>query len=1209
MLCAFFHSNLQKISLSFQGRYIFLWIGPAAIRNAGNKKEQEIMKPVRSAADGLISYLIIILVSSSIPFLSVETAQTQTEKTETIAVDTPETDLPDLEEVENLIEQVEASTTLSSEQKEQITQICNQTVEKLKTLGDWKKSLRELENQIQKAQDKQESLREELSLAVEYKTPTLQEAYTLSQLEELYANAEMALAGIRKEYDEVVQEIQKISERRKSIPEALTAAKTRLADITSELEQSNASDEIAEMKTARQYLLLTRKSIAETEIKFYELALQTRDIRNDWLMMRRDLASRHLNQAEKQALFYRDAVNQSRREEAEKAAAKAFEAQKEAVSLHPRVHEIAVQNAAYAEERTGPNGIAAKIESTLESIESVQKTVARLKEEFNSVKKRVDVAGVTTSLGFYLVHKRAGLPNTRRHLRNIRERQNDIVNVQLRLMELEEERAELADLNAQAEEIMMELRIQDQETADQIKEWVLEHLRDKKNYLDALIRDYNSYFSNLIDLDSLENQLISEAENYKNFIDENILWVRSTKPLNAKDIRRAWEALRWLFNPDPWAYCLKRLFAPDFFKFSLYLVMLFALLVWIRFQPVLNKTLTNTGQNPGDSDIIPFKNTLFALFLTLMIALTWPLLLLISGLLLSIPLNCPDSVKAVSTGIIQTSLIFFFLQALRQFLRPGGIAERHFNWNSEIIKTLRQNLRIFTTILLPLSILLLSMSAQFNENFESSLGRLTYLAVMLLMSIFSYRLFHPAGVIGSFLLKNEDSWLYRLRYIIFLLIFTPPVFLIIAAVLGYYYTSQDLATRLAFNYSFLVLALPAYCFGLRWYEIHFKKISRRPDVSMLKTGEPKKRPEPDGITVKDSNALDIDKSRTHTHRFLNILIIGSILLVSGLIWSDVLPALGMLNRVHLWSYTAEVAEKITGTDGASSIQTVEEQAYVTLADIFISILIIVLTFAASRHLPLAMDSLLLIQLPFDSGSRYAIRTVTKYLLVLCGFIIILRYIGISWTSVSMVAAAVTVGLGFGLQEIFANFISGLIILFEQPIRVSDVITIGDITGEVTKIQIRATTIRTWEKKELVVPNKEFITGKLVNWTLSDSTLRLEFNVGIAYGSDVQKACDVLLRIVRHNFRVLSNPEPYVVFESFGDNALQLSLRAFIDFSLGDLLKTRHEINSAIDSSFKKEGIEIAFPQRDIHIRTVKDGIKPFRIEMNEKNERKDDYES
>jgi potassium efflux system protein len=164
----------------------------------------------------------------------------------------------------------------------------------------------------------------------------------------------------------------------------------------------------------------------------------------------------------------------------------------------------------------------------------------------------------------------------------------------------------------------------------------------------------------------------------------------------------------------------------------------------------------------------------------------------------------------------------------------------------------------------------------------------------------------------------------------------------------------------------------------------------------------------------------------------------------------------------------------------------------------------------------------------------------------------------------------------------ANFISGLIILFERPVRVGDVVTIGDVTGSVLKIRIRATTIRNWDKQELLVPNKELITGRLLNWTLSDNINRVVITVGVDYGADVPRALALLDEVAKEHTRVLEDPAPLITFEGFGDNALNLVLRCYLE-SVDERLTTTSELNQHINEKFRAAGISIAFPQRDVHL--------------------------
>jgi potassium efflux system protein len=303
-----------------------------------------------------------------------------------------------------------------------------------------------------------------------------------------------------------------------------------------------------------------------------------------------------------------------------------------------------------------------------------------------------------------------------------------------------------------------------------------------------------------------------------------------------------------------------------------------------------------------------------------------------------------------------------------------------------------------------------------------------------------------------------------------------------------------------------------------------------------------------------------------TRRLVRSLVAFGMLVGLWVIWADVLPALRVLREYDIWTYS----------DGT----------IMTLADVAAALLVTVVTVLAAQNLPGLLEVAVLQHLPLAAGVRFAITTVSRYLITIAGIVVAFALIGIGWSKVQWLAAAVTVGLGFGLQEIFANFVSGLIILFERPMRVGDVVSVGETTGYVTRIRIRATTITDWDRKELIVPNKEFVTGRLVNWSLSDDLLRLTLEVGIAYGSDTSLATDLLLKCVHVSPDVLEDPPPSAYFDRFGDSALIFKLRFYIA-GVRQWLVVRDRIHRAVDEAFRANGIEISFPQRDLHIRTMR----------------------
>jgi potassium efflux system protein len=317
----------------------------------------------------------------------------------------------------------------------------------------------------------------------------------------------------------------------------------------------------------------------------------------------------------------------------------------------------------------------------------------------------------------------------------------------------------------------------------------------------------------------------------------------------------------------------------------------------------------------------------------------------------------------------------------------------------------------------------------------------------------------------------------------------------------------------------------------------------------------------------------------------------------------VVTAFGILREVDLWQTTQEVSRTVTDAAGETKVQTVEEFRAVTLADLLLAVVILLMTAVATTSVPGLLQVALRQRFGLGTGERVAISTIVQYTLGLIGAGFIFKIIGVGWGDIQWLVAALGLGIGFGLQEIVANFISGLILLFERPIRVGDVVTVGDVNGCVSKIRIRATSITGWDRKELVVPNKEFVTGRLVNWTLSDSILRVDIPVGIAYGSDTEKAKKRLLEVAKENKHVLRDPPSSALFIGFGASSLDFELRAHTKVDMW--LSVRDELNMAIDKAFREAGIEIAFPQRDIHIKSVEDAVRIAAKEQEEKTKQED----
>ena len=544
---------------------------------------------------------------------------------------------------------------------------------------------------------------------------------------------------------------------------------------------------------------------------------------------------------------------------------------------------------------------------------------------------------------------------------------------------------------------------------------------------------------------------------------------------------------------------------------------------------------------------------------------------------------------AVAAGLARTGLSFLGIEIVRQLCRKGGPGVVYLGWSERAAATLRRTLASLATLLLPAMFVVATLDAQTNEAWKNGLGRIAFVFSLIVLGTFARRLAQPAaGVLEGLGMRSRARWFHRLRGVLPTLVVVPLALLAVFAAAGYGFAAVHLARKLEATVWAGLSLLIVDTLALRWMIAARRQLALRQAHEARAAADARKAEGAPGGAAEtapvEEPAVDISTVNAQTRRLMRSFVILGAGLWLWMIWNDVLPALRVFDRIELWSVSRQVAEKVSA-NGSVSFRTVTSNVPITLADLLEALIIMVMTVVAGRNLPGFLEFTVLQRLPLEAGVRYALTSVSRYLISVIGCVLAFASVGVSWAQVQWLVAAMTVGLGFGLQEIFANFVSGLIILLERPIRVGDTVTLGGVSGTVARIRIRATTIVDWDRRELIVPNKEFITGQLVNWTLSDQLLRIVVSVGIAYGSDTKLAERTLLEVARACSYVVDEPAPTVVFESFGDSCLDFELRAYIA-SFDDYWHARHDLRMRITDAFRAAGIEIAFPQRDLHLRSV-----------------------
>jgi potassium efflux system protein len=494
------------------------------------------------------------------------------------------------------------------------------------------------------------------------------------------------------------------------------------------------------------------------------------------------------------------------------------------------------------------------------------------------------------------------------------------------------------------------------------------------------------------------------------------------------------------------------------------------------------------------------------------------------------------------------------------------------------------------------------MQAQPDDAWRESLGRLALVGLVIVLAVAAQQLLQPrGGVFAEFLRIHPQSWGSRFQRIWHPVMVGTPVALAVIALGGYTYTAYHLAQRLYGTAWLFVLLLLLHAGGQRLLLMARRRLlvdqarkKREAALAERRAQREEGAPAPEMPAVAVEEEVDFARLDAQARQLLRVTLAFALVIGLWWVWVDIFPALNILRRVELWHTTSAIAQVVPlpGGEAAAATPGGETVVAVTLADLALSLVFLILTIAAVRNIPGLLEISLLQRLQLESSVRFAITALSRYLLMILGTLVIFGSLGVGWNKVQWLVAAMTVGLGFGLQEIFANFVSGLILLFERPIRIGDIVTVGGTSGQVSQIRMRATTITDFERRELIVPNKEFITGSLVNWTLSNSVTRTHITVGVAYGTDTIRARALMQELAEGCEHVLKDPPPFTVFKAFGDNSLELRLYVYLPRT-DALWPATNALMTGIDEAFKANGISIAFPQRHLHLETA--GPLEFRL--------------
>ncbi|WP_416140883.1 mechanosensitive channel MscK [Halomonas sp. HK25] len=967
---------------------------------------------------------------------------------------------------------------------------------------------------------------------------------------------DLTVEDLEQRQQEAVIELQRLQDRLAEVNAQLLTAQTlpeRAQQAISEAMQAverarRAQDELENRELAsddpRVWRHQVERRLAELTLLFHQRELSTNTRLRELDQQRRDLLTQRQSRQETELSLLQNVIDRKRRLASEQAIADAARDDPLLEAGHPVLERAQQVNRDLSLELLRAND---RTNALVRESLGVRSQLDHVRQLQRSLNEQIEAIRGSILLSRILQEQRRSLPQVlpRRDL------QDEIADLRLRQFDLVRQRDQLRQGERLANQRLEEAGV---EVTEALVESLQRLYQSRRELVDRLEQSYGSLLSTAVELQLNQQQLLETSRELRGTIDEQLFWVASTRPLDLAWARQLPANLVVEWQEGEWRRVLPAHWrVPSLAGLAgLPLLLLVGGLLWCRrrIKARLAELHEQIGRLRSDTQL----HTPRAVLLNALLALPGPLTLAA----LSVALLTGGLGIAHGLGLagLQLALAWSVIAWARRLLVPDGVATKHFYWSPEYVARLRRVLGWLGVSLVPvLMIATLARDAELGLTQRPvALGLLV--AGLLAMSVTLARL----------IIAHTPFFGVRLfRLVLGLAMAAVPLALLGLIVAGYEYTALSLVGRFAITLYLLGLWILVEAAVVRGLAVAARRLAfkralarRRAEVKESAEGS---------VEVVEEPPLDMEQINQQSLRLSKLILLIGFVFLLYLVWSDLLTVLGYLEQVAIWEVEGDIDSDLV----TSSL---------SVAEIFTALLIVGLTLMMARNLPGLLEVMVLSRLELKQGSAYAITSLLSYSIVGTGLVMALATLGVSWDKLQWLVAALGVGLGFGLQEIFANFVSGLIILFERPVRIGDTVTLGNLTGTVSKIRIRATTVTDFDRKEIIIPNKTFVTDQLINWSLSDTVTRVVLTFGVSYGSDHRLVHRLLRQAADENPRVLADPEPQVFFMNYGESTLNFELRIFVN-ALGDRLYATDEVNCRVGELFAEHEVDIAFNQLDV----------------------------
>jgi potassium efflux system protein len=983
---------------------------------------------------------------------------------------------------------------------------------------------------------------------------SLPQRATLNQLEQLLATEQSARGSQREALDRLSLQAQELQQRPSMLRREIIDLRSRLDALTPSEAAVDQSAQVERLVTlAEMRSLRAALSAALSEQAHLDDMLRGIDIRKR--ERQRLLAQR----GERVTI-----LEQLIAERSDFQLSQELEGLRGVAAAHaealPAIRDLAADNLASGEALAQHTS---RLTQLREQAQIVERDASSVGAALQNAKARIAIGGVTDSVGRLLLAERRRLPNLRELRSRLTALQREAADTQLLQISLAEEIEGLRDLGAAVARLTGSDGESETILKPELRAVMTELLLARSELLPRQLQVQRRSLEVLQQTEEDLAQLLVDSQALSQLMAQNLLWIPSHRPTGAGWLQRSLDAWRELLDADRWRSSAQRV-ATRLPQQPMWILGLMIPLALLLLRPRLLRRVKDLAIRVRDVRQDSLRHTLDAVFLSAVIALPMATFCAVLAHILQSSGEAGRFTHSLGVALQSVVLYGYMFALLSVLCRDDGVAHAHLRWlRARRGALLRLRPWLYFGVM-PLAFLAALTLTRDIDAANSTVLRSVLIALSLLLAAILGWLLAPGRLFAS-RVSGVDP-LPTLRRLLRVGLMGALLAMAVIALAGYVYTVATLLRVFLDTLQVLLLVALVHGLALRWLVIGERRVAmalQAPVVGVERDAAGMDVPQ---ISIDSVNLRTISEQSRSLLRALTVISMGA-----GLLWSlaEVAPALSLLDRVVLWQ-TVEMVDGVAQTGG------------ITLGDVLLALIALLVGIIAARNIPGLLEILLLRRFTEDASVRYAVVAVTRYLITFAMVVAVFGLIGVRWGHLQWLAAGFSVGLGFGLQEIFGNFVAGLILLFERPFRVGDVVTIGELSGTVRRVQTRATTIADWDGKDIIIPNKTFITERFVNWTLSDTVTRITLTIGVAYDSDPEAVRAELLDLARAHPAVLDAPAPVALFMALGDSALNFELRCFVR-EIGDRLRTIDDLHSKIINRFRERGIEISYPQMDVHL--------------------------